>query len=595
MSQIINNLTSRTIQHYLPDEFTDLKPDNLEDCVLVLKDGTHFDVGAMCFRIFDEGHNPRNVGHTYIKKTDTSTLERSRYVFLSNYIDRIRSKSHLKPSSKRTYIVTTMQFLSWVGRNIKDFDITSLNHVKKAYQEYTKWLFHRIKLKDGNSLKMKNNSASNSQKVVRTACSCMIGISEKEIEYWAPAIRFSERDSFAETLTHKIISDDDKFRTYAALCDFIHQTWCVLIDKSQSVLTFQNEILEIKPGIIGLNMHYSKVSVMALMSFIGASGANLQVARDAEIDNFEYDQTQKYVRLSGVKARANNKIVHPEFAAKYLSIWKKWLDIRELWLKENGLISNFAFPILGPKNELIPISTNLIDGTRATAKTISRLYEVKWVGSRMWRGFKSKLIGQATSNDIFASAEMQGHNINTALRHYTNRNLADAAAEISIALNSVYNSAVDRTRRTTKIDVTIVTEHNPNTATAIGECTSKDSLKPSMAEGFTLFAPIPHCSIKETCIFCDKYAVHADGVDIRKLLSLKFLINELGKSMLQDEWATRWATYLYRIDEILTEIVVEDPSMGALIQEIELDVEYGNLDGFWMDYYQTLTCLGVVA
>lgn len=591
----MSNLTSRTIRHYLPDEFTDSKPENLEDCVFTLKDGSHIDIGAMCYRIFDERENRTNIGHSYVKKTDISTLDTNRYAYLGNLIDHLRLNSAASSVSKRKQFGLIMSFVSWVGKNLPTFDITNTEHVKHAYQEYTKWLFHRIKLKDGDSLKMVNNSASTSQKIARIACKCMTGTSEKEIEYWAPAIRFSDRDTFNGTLTTNPISDDDKFKTYSSLCDFIHLSWSVLIEKTQTQIEFQNTTIDMSGGLNNLNKHYTKILVAALMTFIGASGSNLQVAKDAEVDSFEYDQTQKYVRLSGIKSRANNKTVHPEFASKYLSIWKKWLSIRELWLHENHFESDFAFPFLGPENDVISIPSYLLDATKPSPKFFQKNYGVRWITARSWRGFKSKLIGQVTNNDIFASAEMQSHNINTALRHYTNRNLADAAEEISSALNAVYFSAVDRTRFKPKINVPIVVGQNPNTMTAIGECTSDGNLKPSMAEGFTLFAPIPNCSIKETCIFCDKYAVHANGADIRKLLSLKFLINELGKTMPQDEWALRWAPYIFRIDEILTEIVVADPSMDRLIKETEVDIEYGNLDEFWLDYYETLSNLGVVA
>jgi hypothetical protein len=573
----MNKLTNRTIKHYLLDEFTDEKPLDLHDCMFTLKDGSHIDIGAMCYRIFSERDSRTTYDSAHTRKVDISTLDTNRHLFLANLIDALRSKTDLRPHSKRTRILLFIQFIYWIGKNLPSFDITDNAHVKNAYIEYTKWLFHRIKLRDGDKLKMKNNSASICQKVARAACSYMTNHSEREIEFWAPAIRWDDRDSFVGTLTDKIISDDDKLKTYAALCDFIQQSWCVLIEKSQKSISVGQQNLSVDQG------------------FIGASGANLQVALDAEIDKFEFDQTQKYTRLSGTKVRANNKTVYPEFASKYLSIWKKWLEIRKLWLQMHGATSNLAFPFLNENGLAIPMHGGMTDRSKANANFFANFYSITWINSRTWRGFKSKLIGKATENDIFASADMQGHNISTAIRHYSNRNLADASLEISNALNAIYQSAVDRTRYKPAISVPIVAIHNPNTTTAIGECTSEGSLKPSMAEGFTLFAPIPNCSVKETCIFCDKYAAHADSIDIRKLLSLKFLINELGNSMPQDEWSTRWASYIYRIDEILNEIVRQDPSLSSAVDQIQEDVELGDLDEFWLDYYETLTHLGVVA
>lgn len=590
-------LGTREIKHYVLDSFTDDKPEELELCVFTLKNESHIDIGAMCYRNFSLTLNTANSESEYIRKVDLNTLDKRRIKFLRNLIDDLRLKNNIKPSSKRIMILRIMRFIHWIGQQKTDYNFEKHNDIKEAYQEYTKWLFHRIKLKDGEELKLKNNTASDEQKSARLACSLITDENIKIIEYWATPIRFNDRDSFTGTLTDNPVTDEDRFKTYAALCDFIHQTWNLWVNKRQSVLIVNNRELHSYLDLYDAQKKeelYNKVVIVALLSFIGASGSNLQVATEAELDNFDYGQTQKNTRLSGVKSRARGKTVYPEFAAKYLNIWKKWLDIRNSWLDNHNVKSKYAFPYLGNGNSIKSIPGSLTDITKPTAKLFIRHYGVSWITARDWRGFKSKLLGRATGNDVMASAEMQGHSIGTAIRHYSNRNLADSAKEISEALNAVYDSAIARSRHKEHIEVAIVDMHDPDKDTVIGGCLSETVLIPRIANGFTEHAPQPDCSIKETCLFCEKYAAHADEIDIRKLLSFKFLVNELSSTMPQTEWASRWSPYIYRVSEILDEMKAIKPSICDTIAKVTDEIDYGELDEFWLDYYKTLSHLGVV-
>ena len=190
---------------------------------------------------------------------------------------------------------------------------------------------------------------------------------------------------------------------------------------------------------------------------------------------------------------------------------------------------------------------------------------------------------------------MQDHTLGTALRHYANRDLAEAAREISSILDQIYETAIKRTRYKKHVDVRVVNGHDPKKDTPVGECSSEKVLAPTLAEGFTNFAPEPDCSVKESCIFCDKYAVHADEEDIRKLLSLRYLIEELKVNMPSEGWVYRWSPYIYRIDEVLFEIKSKSPFLSSVITRVKEEVEFGILDDFWKDYHETLHYLGMVS
>lgn len=593
----MTNLSIRAISNHIEDCFSDEKPERLELSLFKLKDGKMIDIGSMCYQEFAFDSSGKNHASYDVWLTNLATYDERRLNFLGAFIDSMRLKNNLKPTSKRKFILKIMRFICWIGAQSFDVDFGDISEIKKAYEEYTKWLYHRIKLKDDNPLKISNNAASYEQKAARFACALMAGTDVKTVEYWAMPIRLSDKEKFSGTLTISPTTDEDRFSTYAALCDFIHQAWNLWGKKESDAIKVNDVTLYCHLDLYNESRReelYNKVVVAALMSFIGASGANLQVALGASLDKFDYGLSEKNTRMAGVKSRAGGKTVYPEFAAKYLNIWKKWLDIREMWLASHGSSSDAAFPYLGMGEVIKPLPSSLTDVTKPAASMFMRHYSVKWITARNWRGFKSKLLGKASNNDVFAAAQMQGHSVKTAITNYANRNLADAAKEISVALNAVYVSAIARCRNKAHIPISIVETTYPDQVTVIGVCQSETELAPVIADGFTLFAPQPDCSIKETCLFCDKYAAHADEKDVRKLLSFSFLVNELSKTIPHAEWARRWPPYLHRVNEILEQMKSAQPGVVAIIDKITEEIEYGELDEFWLDYYETLTHLGVV-
>lgn len=588
------DLVPRRIKNFIKDEFTDRKPDELHLSIFQFKDGSFVDIGSICYKRtkYKQG-TPDNV-----LLTDLSSLDERRFSFTGLLIDHLRLKPENRASSKKVFTRQILGFIHWINDQKYDTDFTLISDVRRAYEEYTKWLFHRLKLKSDTPNKLTQNSASTKQKAARLACSLMTGTDIKAVEYWNTAIRFSDRESFTGTLTKNPIPDEDRYKTYSALCDFIHQTWSIWIKRDTEFIEINEKNVFSADEILIIYFRdqlYNKLIVAALLSFIGATGANLEVAINASIDSFDFGQSNKNTRISGTKYRARSKTVYPEFASKYLTIWKKWLDIRNAWLSSHHIDSNLAFPYLDQCQSINPVPTYLLGADKTAAIFFIKNYGIKWITARQWRGFKSKLLGKASDKDIFATAEMQGHSIKTAIAHYSKVSLIDASAEISAALQSIYDSAIARTRNKPFIPVLIVDNDDRKLETSIGACQSENELSPSIANGFTKLAPQPNCSIKETCLFCEKYAVHADEEDIRKLLSFSFIVNELSKERPHAEWSVDWAPYLHRVEEILEQLKTFNPNLAGEIATVSEEIAYGGLDDFWLEYYQFILELGVIS
>lgn len=590
----LSNLKRRVIKHEIPGLMDSNAiyeaPDDLENAVFTFKNRAGedllFDLGCMCYKHFDA----QGTGRDSVTPVDTRTLDKSRRPLLRAIVSDIRTSFGNEASSKTSKLKGYRRFIHFINSNAKeDFCFESASDFKEIYTEYTKLLYTRMKYADGNPNKISNNSASILQKRARRIVQLAVGVDVRAVTYWATPIRWSDRERFVETLTDNPITEEDMLETYAAHCDFIHQGWRVLIKRVKKAVVVNNTIVfDIKDYHKDhiLNQFFTKISTSAILSFIGASGANLTPLLEAKMSEEKSFKKAEIngLRISGVKYRGGVAEKEYTIVNGYLPIWKKWAEIRELMFTLRAGEPDAPFILVGNDGRLKKYYDSVADRDGHSARMFMELYGVEWLTARPLRRLYASLAREATGNDIIEVARMLGNEVTTAIKNYENVNLAEHAEVIQFAMNSVHESAAKRVRYNKFIDVTIIEgARDPNKTTMIGDCQSTESLKPERAEGFNGFAPEPDCRIKETCIFCKMYAAHADEVDIRKLLSFKLLITELGATMPVEEWSVKWAPYEERIEEIFAEMRKVRPEIKDMIIEIEDQVSCGMLDDYWAD------------
>ncbi len=90
----------------------------------------------------------------------------------------------------------------------------------------------------------------------------------------------------------------------------------------------------------------------------------------------------------------------------------------------------------------------------------------------------------------------------------------------------------------------------------------------------------PNCKSIEGCLFCDKYRVHADEVDVRKVLSARYYIQKASRlANSHEQYIRLFFATLQRIDFILGELKRRIPE---LVEKMVLEVDIGGeLDVFW--------------
>jgi hypothetical protein len=94
----------------------------------------------------------------------------------------------------------------------------------------------------------------------------------------------------------------------------------------------------------------------------------------------------------------------------------------------------------------------------------------------------------------------------------------------------------------------------------------------------------PDCRKLGGCLFCDKFVVHADETDLRKLMSCKYLINTCKHlSQSGDSYQAHFGEVISRIDAILHEIKNISDNIFNLAKRIEFEV---NEDQILDPHYQ---------
>jgi len=133
-------------------------------------------------------------------------------------------------------------------------------------------------------------------------------------------------------------------------------------------------------------------------------------------------------------------------------------------------------------------------------------------------------------------------------------------------------------------------KNTKNTVTPVGSCA--DFGNPSTTNSGVLKGD---CSTWEGCLGCENYAVHADDVDVRKLLSAKLVVlstKHLSDSKEQFELNFRF--FLDRVDAIVDSIKKKSKSHSKMVVRTMSSVDEGELDSFWMAKYDLLVNLGVI-
>jgi hypothetical protein len=269
---------------------------------------------------------------------------------------------------------------------------------------------------------------------------------------------------------------------------------------------------------------------------------------------------KSYWKFYYQKRRANHKKVEFKLLKTDYPLFVRFLNLRKALIAAHGHAEEdcgFLF---------FSYSKGCFKPFSETVKFLSLFPEVPKITAQIARATKSDILLHST-NDIRLVAEILQNTPQTVLRNYAKGTVRGHVQEVGNYLTNISVVVKQTARELNEIEC------------ELGEC---DSLNPHAITS-TPNHIRPDCTSKEGCLFCDKYRVHADERDVRKLLSYLYFIQDAELSLSQtDQFEAFFKPVFERITEILTYIKEISKEHEQMVIQLEEDVfEGGELSEFF--------------
>jgi len=317
---------------------------------------------------------------------------------------------------------------------------------------------------------------------------------------------------------------------------------------------------------------------------ISVSGANESTIYKLKIDAFETISNEKGKRAYGIKNRSNSKKVNIEFGLKFKHLFKKYILLRE---KINNIykddISDYHKSLLFIKlpikrflsiNKITEIDSVLFDKFNEKYKSI---FKVTTATNRELRKNVANNYLNSTNSLILTSVKL-GNTPKILDKFYSDASFKEMAYQITDYFDHFEKNIILKGRNNDNIiPVKFKSKHTKNTV--IGNCSTHP---PQLISGFNKEITTLECKNPKSCLFCESYVIFLNEEDLRKLISLKFIL-EFNNQIKEEK-----IRIIYRIDEILNFIIENNHNLKETIIKITEEVNEGFLDEYWNNHLNML-------
>lgn len=319
-----------------------------------------------------------------------------------------------------------------------------------------------------------------------------------------------------------------------------------------------------------------------LLLFIATTGMNvaqvINLPWNIELESCVSDPVVERQNFRAIKYRANNRSVFFEVGVEFMQHLRCYLQLRKFLLHDKTC--DFLFFCYGSNTRNINFNPVQLSN-RSTLKHFFQTLRflsptIPIITARQWRAAKQDYV--IRKHDPITAAKVMQHSIRTSLEKYSNGSEVTQQVELNSFFTNVENVIL-------KDKQTVPGSEN----TAVGICIAPKTPK-ALVQNFLIK---PLCQTPEGCLNCDKYRVHADDKDVRKLLSARYCISKTSiLATNQEEFDFLFKNTLQRIDFIVSEI---RSTHTALVDTIEHQVNIDcDLDPYWSSKFEMLMELGVI-
>jgi integrase len=296
--------------------------------------------------------------------------------------------------------------------------------------------------------------------------------------------------------------------------------------------------------------------------FLANTGMNYSQLRNM-LWNGEFNISKQFQNFKAIKYRAKGKEVEFHISPTFLKSFKKYLKLRYYLLEKRQspyLFIKFHVHSTQPPEK---IAANLT--TAFTCKVRYSLYsDFPMISSRQWRAHKADFLIKCS--DISTTAMILQNSEAMVVKSYIEGSESESATEFT----KFYKKLSEKVYSHKK---------SKHFSSAVGHCQQFDMPSPDIKEPDIT----PDCRQPEGCLFCSHYLIHADEIDIRKLYSLLYIVQETAHlAASQEHHCHTFGEVIRRIKSLLKVISDKSKTLKNLVTFVENDVfENENLDPYW--------------
>ncbi|PKF49506.1 hypothetical protein AT251_18335 [Enterovibrio nigricans] len=323
---------------------------------------------------------------------------------------------------------------------------------------------------------------------------------------------------------------------------------------------------------------------MLFMMLTGAYASEIaQLKFDGQLE-FEKSVTNKSYRA--IKLRAAGRIVQYDLAAGSVSLFRRYLKLRE-WVLD-GRKESFLFFGLQVKSWLpVPVCESAIRNfQRNKIIGIFMPQNFEMLTARQFRKTKSLFLHEQQDIDRKTVADVLNHSEETNERSYMEVSPEKARDE----LTSYWEAVHEASSHIQDVESEKSCAHKP---IAAGHCDDYQHPEPAIES-----PPIePDCRKQYGCLFCIHYICHAnDKEDIHKLFSLLYIVTGVLNSVADTNKAKDLFLMLSaRVKNILLQIKMKSKTGSEKVDEIgERVFKLGELTPYWENRLQRYEALGLI-
>lgn len=253
------------------------------------------------------------------------------------------------------------------------------------------------------------------------------------------------------------------------------------------------------------SIHRMRAASMAFQAFmmLFSSSTGMSLGQFASLEwSGDYQVGIDRQGFRSIKYRAGGRPVEFYIEARFLNLFRKALRLRDHLIKGTGRESfNYLFFSFNGK-DIYPLSMNLSTDFH---RRLEICFDFKTkITTRMWRAHKSNWLLEKA--DLSTTATLLQNTPETVIKHYSEGSDQQASKELTDFFTKFKNDI-------------IISNEKPTNSIATGQCVELHSPTPSSHSHIQ-----PDCKTPEGCLFCENFRIHADTMDYRKILSLKYIL-----------------------------------------------------------------------